>query len=113
LDIETILSVCSGLVNVYDESSVVRLVHYTTQEYLDSIQAQKFPDTQTRITHTLLTFLAFDRYPDSSRESGNLPPLVEYSQYCLAVRGTPPLPFALIFTPNPALIPASTSAPSG
>ncbi|KAF8132702.1 ankyrin repeat-containing domain protein [Mycena galopus ATCC 62051] len=84
MDIDIILSVCAGLVIVDKGSSVVRLVHYTTQEYLDSIQAQKFPDAQTEITHTLLTFLAFDGYPDSSWLPENLPPLVEYSQYCLA-----------------------------
>jgi hypothetical protein len=84
LDIEIILGVCAGLVIVDEKLKVVRLVHYTTQEYLDSIQAQKFPDAQTEITRTLLTFLTFDGYPDSSWKSGNLPPLVEYSQYCLA-----------------------------
>ncbi|KAJ7235793.1 ankyrin repeat-containing domain protein [Mycena rebaudengoi] len=84
LDIKIILSVCAGLVIVDKESSVVRLVHYTTQEYLDKIQAKKFSDAQTEITCTLLTFLAFDGYPESSWESENLPPLVEYSQYCLA-----------------------------
>ncbi|KAJ6542334.1 ankyrin repeat-containing domain protein [Mycena vulgaris] len=83
-DIDIILSVCAGLVIVDRESSVVRLVHYTTQEYLDSIQTLLFPDAQTEITCTLLTFLAFDGYPDSSWEFGNPPPLVEYSQYCLA-----------------------------
>ncbi|KAJ7019611.1 ankyrin repeat-containing domain protein [Mycena alexandri] len=87
LDIETVLAVCAGLVIVDKESSVVRLVHYTTQEYLDSIQAQLFPDAQTEITCTLLTFLNFDGYPDSSWTSlqmKDLPSLVEYSQYCLA-----------------------------
>ncbi|KAJ6487291.1 ankyrin repeat domain-containing protein, partial [Mycena vulgaris] len=83
-DIDIILSVCAGLVIVDRESSVVRLVHYTTQEYLDSIQTLLFPDAQTEITCTLLTFLAFDGYPDASWELGNPPPLVEYSQYCLA-----------------------------
>ncbi|KAF8153464.1 hypothetical protein K438DRAFT_2078738, partial [Mycena galopus ATCC 62051] len=39
---------------------------------------------KTEITHTLLTFLAFDGYPSSSWKLWNLPPLVEYSQYCLA-----------------------------
>lgn len=39
LDIEIILSVCAGLVIVNEQLSVVRLVHYTTQEYLDSIQS--------------------------------------------------------------------------
>jgi ankyrin repeat protein len=69
---------------------VVRLVHYTTQEYLDKIQAEKFPNAQMEITRTLLTFLAFDGYPDPSWKSGNLPPLVKYSQYCLAhVAGQP------------------------
>ncbi|KAJ7038944.1 ankyrin repeat-containing domain protein [Mycena alexandri] len=83
-DINIILSVCAGLVIVDKESSVVRLVHYTTQEYLDKIQAKQFPDAQTDITRTLLTFLTFDGYPDSSWNSGNLPPLADYSQYCLA-----------------------------
>ncbi|KAJ7310721.1 ankyrin repeat domain-containing protein [Mycena albidolilacea] len=92
-DIDIILSVCAGLVIVDRESSVVRLVHYTTQEYLDSIQALLFPDAQTEITRTLLTFLNFDGYPESSWANSqpcwansrhDLPPLVEYSQYCLA-----------------------------
>ncbi|KAJ7021832.1 hypothetical protein C8F04DRAFT_1012929, partial [Mycena alexandri] len=59
LDINIILSVCAGLVIVDKQSSVVRLVHYTTQEYLDKIQAEKFPDAHTEITRTLLTVLAF------------------------------------------------------
>ncbi|KAJ7024880.1 ankyrin repeat-containing domain protein [Mycena alexandri] len=86
-DIETVLAVCAGLVIVDKESSVVRLVHYTTQEYLDSIQAQLFPDAQTEITDTLFTLLNFDGYPDSSWTSlriEDLPSLVGYSQYCLA-----------------------------
>ncbi|KAJ7694894.1 ankyrin repeat-containing domain protein, partial [Mycena rosella] len=82
--IKAIVSVCAGLVIVDKESSVVRLVHYTTQEYLDKIQAEKFPDAQTEITRTLLTFLALEGYPDSSWNLRKLPPLVEYSQYCLA-----------------------------
>ncbi|KAJ7742073.1 hypothetical protein B0H16DRAFT_1728330 [Mycena metata] len=84
LDIETVLAICAGLVIVDKESSVVRLVHYTTQQYLDSIQAVLFPDAQTEITCTLLTFLAFDGYPDPSWDLEDLPPLAEYSQHCLA-----------------------------
>ncbi|KAJ7351373.1 hypothetical protein DFH08DRAFT_669216, partial [Mycena albidolilacea] len=62
LKIEIILGVCAGLVIVDKESSVVRLVHYTTQEYWDRIQAQQFPNAQTQITYTLLTFLNFDGF---------------------------------------------------
>ncbi|KAJ7117132.1 hypothetical protein C8R44DRAFT_593899, partial [Mycena epipterygia] len=57
LDISIILSVCAGLVIVDETASVVRLIHYTTQDYLDSIQSQRFPDAQTEITSRCLTYL--------------------------------------------------------
>ncbi|KAJ7805046.1 hypothetical protein B0H14DRAFT_3773018, partial [Mycena olivaceomarginata] len=60
LDMEIILSVCAGLVIIDEQLSALRLVHYTTQEYLDRIQLQQFPDAQTEITSTLLTYLAFN-----------------------------------------------------
>ncbi|KAJ7458308.1 hypothetical protein B0H11DRAFT_1817909 [Mycena galericulata] len=53
LDIEVIISVCAGLVIVDEQLSVVRLVHYTTQEYLDGIQSQRFPHAQTEITRSI------------------------------------------------------------
>ncbi|KAJ7303833.1 ankyrin repeat-containing domain protein, partial [Mycena albidolilacea] len=85
LEIEIIVAVCAGLVIVDEQSDAVRLVHYTTQEYLDSIQDLLFPDAQTEITCTLLTFLTFDGYPDPSwTNPWHLPPLVDYSQYALA-----------------------------
>jgi hypothetical protein len=37
-DIEDIVSVCAGLVTVDKESNVIRLVHYTTQEYFERTQ---------------------------------------------------------------------------
>jgi hypothetical protein len=33
-EIDIVLSVCAGLVTVDEDANVVRLVHYTTQEYL-------------------------------------------------------------------------------
>ncbi|KAF7343788.1 NACHT and ankyrin domain protein [Mycena sanguinolenta] len=90
LTIETILSVCAGLVMVDEELQVVRLAHYTTQEYLDKIQAEKFPDANTKIAHSLLTFLTFDGCPVSTWDAWCLPPLVDYSQYCLAHVAGPP-----------------------
>jgi hypothetical protein len=70
---------------VDEQLSVVRLVHYTTQEYLDSIQAKCFPDAQTEITLVLLTFLDF--YYEPGNVSTNPLPLGQlgdYSQFCLA-----------------------------
>ncbi|KAF2809675.1 uncharacterized protein BDZ99DRAFT_33975 [Mytilinidion resinicola] len=37
-DVEDLLSVCAGLVVVDQESAVIRLVHYTTQEYFERIR---------------------------------------------------------------------------
>ncbi|KAF1362415.1 hypothetical protein EJ07DRAFT_106802, partial [Lizonia empirigonia] len=39
-DVEDILSVCAGLVTVDEESQIVRLVHYTTQDYLEGIREE-------------------------------------------------------------------------
>ncbi len=82
LDIEMILSVCAGLIIVDEQLSVVRLVHYTAQEYVDSVQAQRFHHAQTEITCTILVFPAFEAVGSSwgSRQS---PSLLEYSQYSL------------------------------
>ncbi|KAJ6566460.1 hypothetical protein B0H19DRAFT_1257672 [Mycena capillaripes] len=81
LDIDIILSVCAGLVIVDEQLSVVRLVHHTTQEFLDSVQEQEFPDAQTDITRSLLTFLAIH-----DRSFKSLPyfteALQDYCQYC-------------------------------
>ncbi|KAJ7173218.1 ankyrin repeat-containing domain protein [Mycena filopes] len=87
LDIETILGVCAGLIIVDQHLSVVRLVHYTTQEYMDSISLERFPGAQTKITQSLLTFLSFDSV--WNQITGRywirlkLPPLLRYCQYCL------------------------------
>lgn len=34
-EVEDIVSVCAGLVTVDDESNIIRLVHYKTQEYFE------------------------------------------------------------------------------
>ncbi|KAJ7179719.1 ankyrin repeat-containing domain protein [Mycena filopes] len=89
LDIETILGVCAGLIIVDEHVSRVRLVHYTTQEYMDSIYLQQFPDVQIKITRSLLTFLRFDsvwnlitRGSYESLRWSELPPLLQYCKHC-------------------------------
>ncbi|KAI1414517.1 ankyrin repeat-containing domain protein [Hypoxylon sp. FL1857] len=62
-DIELMVTVCAGLVTVDGESDVIRLVHYTTQEYFDKTQGQWFPEAQRNITRTCITYLSF-RGPD-------------------------------------------------
>lgn len=40
LDVRDMVTACAGLVTVDEESSVIRLVHYTTQEYFDRTQQE-------------------------------------------------------------------------
>jgi hypothetical protein len=58
--IDDIVSVCAGLVTIDEESNIIRLVHYTTQEYFERTQKQWFPDAEIKITETCVTYLSFD-----------------------------------------------------
>ncbi|KAJ7695238.1 hypothetical protein B0H14DRAFT_2485904 [Mycena olivaceomarginata] len=79
-----ILSVCAGLVIVEEHSSLVRLVHFTAQGYLDRIQTEIFPDAHFEITQSLLTYLQFEQFLDKKARSWDKrPQLLEYCQYCL------------------------------
>ncbi|KAI9774836.1 MAG: hypothetical protein M1840_000052 [Geoglossum simile] len=57
-----LVDVCAGLVTMEDESQVIRLVHYTTQEYFSRQTKVLFPDTQLSIAGTCLTYLLFDEF---------------------------------------------------
>ncbi|KLJ13510.1 hypothetical protein EMPG_11549 [Blastomyces silverae] len=59
-DIELIISVCAGLVTIDKESGIIRLVHYTTQEYLERTQMNSLPNAHTDITKTCVTYLSFE-----------------------------------------------------
>ena len=59
-EIEDIISVCIGLVTVDEESDIIRLVHYTTQEYFEREQERWFPEAEYSITKSCITYLSFD-----------------------------------------------------
>jgi Ankyrin repeats (3 copies)/Ankyrin repeat len=61
-ELEDLVSVCAGLVTVDEESNIVRLVHYTTQEYFGRTWTSWFPCAQTDITKTCVTYLSFDKF---------------------------------------------------
>ncbi|KAJ6494525.1 ankyrin repeat-containing domain protein [Mycena sanguinolenta] len=90
LDISIALSVCAGLVTVDETASVVRLIHHTTQDYLDHIQPQRFPQAQTEITSRFLTYFGFEEFstlPKKKDEQDKLIleyPLLGYGQYWLS-----------------------------
>lgn len=61
-DAEDMVSVCAGLVTVDRESNVIRLVHYTTQEYFQRTQGRWFPNAEMDITLTLINYCLFDAF---------------------------------------------------
>ncbi|RBR10782.1 uncharacterized protein FIESC28_09313 [Fusarium coffeatum] len=65
---EIILSLCAGLVVLDKESTVVRLVHYTTQEYFERERERWFKDPETELTMTCVTYLSFDIFGKADRK---------------------------------------------
>ncbi|KAF5012488.1 hypothetical protein FDECE_1461 [Fusarium decemcellulare] len=53
-------SICAGLVTIDTQSNVVRLVHYTTQEYFDRTKERWFSCAESSITSICITYLSFD-----------------------------------------------------
>ena len=60
--IEDMVSVCAGLVTVDEESGIIRLVHYTIQEYFKQIQERWFLNAETDIMKVCITYLLFHAF---------------------------------------------------
>ena len=63
LGVEDVVSVCSGLINVEEESGIVRLVHYTAQHFLETILETWNTKAQVDIATTCLAVLSLDDPP--------------------------------------------------
>ncbi|OBT49911.1 hypothetical protein VE04_09679, partial [Pseudogymnoascus sp. 24MN13] len=61
-DMDDIVSFCAGLVTVDDNSNIIRLIHYTTQEYFLRIRQDWNPTAQQDITTTCLTYVSFEPF---------------------------------------------------
>jgi hypothetical protein len=59
---EHITSLCGGLLTVDEDTNIVRLIHYTTQEYFERIREKWFPGAQLKIASTCLIYLCFDAF---------------------------------------------------
>jgi Ankyrin repeats (3 copies) len=60
--VEDMVAVCAGLVTVDEESNIVRLVYYTTQEYFERTQGQWFPKAESEIIIICVTYLLFNEF---------------------------------------------------
>lgn len=67
-----IIECCFGLVVIDDQSSVVRLVHCTLQDFLQSERRNLFLDEETEITRICLTYLCLDGLRTSDSELGGV-----------------------------------------
>ncbi|KAJ6579249.1 ankyrin repeat-containing domain protein [Mycena vulgaris] len=90
LDIDIVLSVCAGLIMVDETAFVVRLIHYTTQDYLDKFQTDRFSNAHLEILTQSLTYLSFSDFSslqeyDDEKEQELFAehPLLRYSDYFL------------------------------
>ena len=64
---ESLVDVCAGLVIIDSASQIIRLVHYTTQEYFGNKLLDLFAGAEADISKACLTCLSYDighRFPD-------------------------------------------------
>ncbi|KAJ7164799.1 ankyrin repeat-containing domain protein [Mycena crocata] len=60
----TLVSMCVGLVVVDDDTNIVRLVHFTTQEYFDQSRETRFPLGNQEMGCKCLIYLSLDTLKD-------------------------------------------------
>jgi hypothetical protein len=63
-DKELLTSLCAGLVVTDRKSNIIRLAHYTAQEYFERTGVDWFPGAQKDIAMTCLQYLSFDALLD-------------------------------------------------
>ncbi|KAK6358787.1 hypothetical protein TWF730_008106 [Orbilia blumenaviensis] len=61
-ELNDIVSVCAGLVTIDEESNIVRLIHYTTQEYFNHAWQGQLCDHQNYIAQACATYILFEQF---------------------------------------------------
>ncbi|KAI0592690.1 ankyrin repeat domain-containing protein [Pyrenophora tritici-repentis] len=64
-DIGSMVSACAGLVELVDRqdgSPIIRLVHYTTQEYFERTASKWFPEAEAMIAISCIAYLSLDEF---------------------------------------------------
>jgi hypothetical protein len=59
-DEDLLVTVCAGLVTIDEEDRVIRLVHYTAQQYFERIRERKFPHAQVLITQACFRYMSLN-----------------------------------------------------
>ena len=69
LSSRSLVDVCAGLVVIDPRSQVIRLVHYTTQEFFNNERFHLFEGAENDISTTCLTYLSYSVFTEFSTES--------------------------------------------
>lgn len=72
-DVDLLTDVCCGLVSVGEQDKVIRLVHYSFQQYLDENWTIDFPHSQRWIAITCLTYLMLDDFSPEAMDEVDEP----------------------------------------
>ncbi len=59
IDEGDLIAVCAGLVTMEPESQIVRVVHYTAQDYFEKIRDARWPEARRTIAATCLAYLSY------------------------------------------------------
>ncbi|PKY00168.1 nucleoside phosphorylase [Aspergillus campestris IBT 28561] len=68
--IEEAISVCAGLVTVDEASGIIQFAHCTIQEYFQQTQKHWFPDAETKIAQTCISYLSFRAFETGPCRTG-------------------------------------------
>ncbi|KAJ7605877.1 ankyrin repeat-containing domain protein [Roridomyces roridus] len=91
VEVDTIISVCAGLVVLNREDETIRLIHYTVQKHLEHLQVDAFPNATSHITATCITYLSFEAQTRNTYHLITRKSFLQYAvEYCLVhARGEP------------------------
>ena len=64
----SLVDVCAGLVVIDPRSQIIRLVHYTTQEFFNKERQHLFEDAENDISTACLTYLSYNVFTELSSE---------------------------------------------
>jgi ankyrin repeat protein len=69
LNPDDLIAVCAGLVVIETESKIIRLVHFTTEEFFRSSPETLFPNADVQLSKTCLAYLSFDSFRNGCSRS--------------------------------------------
>lgn len=79
--VQDMVSFCAGLVTVDEESDVIRLAHYTTQEFFDRKKSDWFPNAEAMTAETCISYLSLKVFGEYYLDKSDLDYLHSYDFY--------------------------------